>query len=243
MADVVLPALPFTSREGTLTNGERRVQRYYLAVPPRGQARPDFTITAQIALRLGQTLEGRSASLSFRQIAAQVPAFAGLTYERLSEVEPQWPLVGRGDVYYGGTTYDNHQGLGVQLAPPGPADAPAVMTELAPTRLPLASPEQGVLLAVPVMRLYDRGQTLVPSEILHPRLTQASIILHPEDADLLGIAAGDRVQVRLNGTETRARVSLDGSLPHGVALVPRSTGLPVTAPVLIRVRKVVNETA
>ena len=28
----------------------------------------------------------------------------------------QWPIVGRGDMYYGGTTYENKQGLGVHLA-------------------------------------------------------------------------------------------------------------------------------
>ena len=27
----------------------------------------------------------------------------------------QWPIVGRGDLYYGGTTYENKQGLGVHL--------------------------------------------------------------------------------------------------------------------------------
>jgi NADH-quinone oxidoreductase subunit G len=33
IADVVLPAQAFTEREGTLTSGERRVQRFYPAVP------------------------------------------------------------------------------------------------------------------------------------------------------------------------------------------------------------------
>ena len=32
LADVVLPAQPFTEREGTYTSGERRVQRFYPAV-------------------------------------------------------------------------------------------------------------------------------------------------------------------------------------------------------------------
>jgi len=30
-------------------------------------------------------------------------------------VREQWPIVGRGDLYYGGTTYENAQGLGVHL--------------------------------------------------------------------------------------------------------------------------------
>ena len=62
LADVVLPAQAYTERDGSFTSGERRVQRFYPAVPPRGEARPDFAITAQIAAELGLELEGRSAS-------------------------------------------------------------------------------------------------------------------------------------------------------------------------------------
>jgi NADH-quinone oxidoreductase subunit G len=40
LADVVLPAQAFIEREGTLTNGERRVQRFYAAVPKVGQTLP-----------------------------------------------------------------------------------------------------------------------------------------------------------------------------------------------------------
>ena len=70
---------------------------------------------------LGLQLEGRSAAMVFARIAAQLPAYAGLTYQKLAETAPQWPIVGRQDLYYGGTTYDNHQGLGVQLATGGAA--------------------------------------------------------------------------------------------------------------------------
>ena len=62
LADVVLPAQAYTERDGSFTSGERRVQRFYPAVPPRGEARPDFAITAGIAAGLGLALESRSAS-------------------------------------------------------------------------------------------------------------------------------------------------------------------------------------
>ena len=50
------------------------------------------------------------------RLAASVKAFSGLSYLKLAEVAAQWPMVGRGDLYYGGTTYENTQGLGVHLA-------------------------------------------------------------------------------------------------------------------------------
>ena len=61
-------------------------------------------------------LEGRSASHVMDRLAASVKAFSGVSYLKLAEVVEQWPIVGRADMYYGGTTYENKQGLGVQLA-------------------------------------------------------------------------------------------------------------------------------
>jgi NADH-quinone oxidoreductase subunit G len=43
-ADVVLPAQSWAEREGTFTNGERRVQRYYPALHPVGESRADWKI-------------------------------------------------------------------------------------------------------------------------------------------------------------------------------------------------------
>ncbi len=69
-----------------------------------------------LAARLG--LDGlvyTSAAAVFAQIGKAVPAFEGLTYQKLAEVHEQWPMIGRSDLYYGGTGYENSQGLGVQL--------------------------------------------------------------------------------------------------------------------------------
>ena len=117
LADVVLPARAFTEREGTFTSGERRVQRFYPAVPARPESRPDYAIAAQIASLLGLELPHRAPSLIFKQIAEQVPDYADLTYRALAEVTAQWPIIGHepGERYYGGTAYHNSQGLGVQL--------------------------------------------------------------------------------------------------------------------------------
>jgi NADH-quinone oxidoreductase subunit G len=115
LADVVLPAQAFSERDGSFTSGERRVQRFYPATPPLGESKADYAITALLAAEAGLQVEGRSAALVMEKIAATVPAFAGISYGKLAEVCEQWPIVGRGDLYYGGTTYENRQGLGVHL--------------------------------------------------------------------------------------------------------------------------------
>ncbi|MEW6286960.1 MAG: NADH-quinone oxidoreductase subunit NuoG [Chloroflexota bacterium] len=234
IADVVLPAQAFTEREGTLTSGERRVQRFYPAVPVTGEAKADFAITSQIARHMGIVLEGTSVSAVFDILAASVKSFEGLTYARLAEVRPQWPIVGRSDLYYGGTTYENTQGMGAQLSAAAgrgeKVSIPKVEKEA------LVRPKEKELLAVPVTKLYDRGTTILPSELLHERIGEAKVILHPETAKSLGVEEDQKVSVSFNGVNGEAAVKLTDTISVGVALIPRSMGLAIREPVAVKVK-------
>src|SRR5690606_22827730 len=44
-ADVLLPGASFAEKDGTFTNTERRIQLVRQAIPPLGEARPDWAIT------------------------------------------------------------------------------------------------------------------------------------------------------------------------------------------------------
>lgn len=232
-ADVVLPALPFAEREGSYTSGERRAQRFYPALAPLPGPRADFEILAQVGERLGVKLEGRSAALAFQRLAMEVRAYAGLSYQRLSETHAQWPIVGRGDMYYGGTGYDNHQGLGARLALVGAESGKAA--PLITRAVPAEPFEDGSVRAVPVIRLYDRGTTLLPSSLLNGRLAGPSIRMHPETAARLSLAEAPAALVRLNGVEAEVKILLDEHLPREVVLVPRSVGLPISEPARLTV--------
>ena len=52
-ADLVLPSAAFTEMDGTIVSGEGRIQRVSRAVPPPGEARPDWKIISLIARRMG----------------------------------------------------------------------------------------------------------------------------------------------------------------------------------------------
>ena len=54
LGHVFLPAAAFAEKDGTFTNSERRVQRVRAAVPPPGEARPDWWITAELAKRVAR---------------------------------------------------------------------------------------------------------------------------------------------------------------------------------------------
>lgn len=238
IADVVLPARAFIERYGTLTSGERRVQRFYSAVPPVGESQADFSITSQIARHMGIVLEGVEVSAVFAILADSVKSFEGLTYDRLAEVKPQLPLVGRGDMYYGGTTYENTMGLGAHLTAAAErgetVNIPRVEKEAA-----LRRPKEKELLAVPVNKLYDRGTTVMMSaDLLRDRIGSPTIALHPEAAKSLGLEPGELVNISFDGVSGDATVAFDETISVGVALVPRSMGFAIHEPISAKLRKV-----
>lgn len=220
-ADVVLPAAAWAEREGTYTNGERRVQRFYPAIPAK--AKPDFQIAAEMGAKVGVALP-KFASLIFNEIAKAVPAYAGLTYQELAKVEKQFPDVGGVDLYYGGTSYENQQGLGVQLksgvergevVAAGKVDVPSVK------RLGLT--------LVSTTVLYDRGATFAPSTLMHPRVPQWQVEFSAADAERLNIKDGDPVKVTVGEASAIVKAHVNGHAPEGVVLMPESLGARVAS--------------
>jgi NADH-quinone oxidoreductase subunit G len=230
LADAVFPARAFSERDGSFTSAARRVQRFYPAVPAFGESRPDFAITASLAKKAGLELEGDSASIVMDQAALKFKAFSGLSYSRLAEVLEQWPIVGRGDIYYGGTTYANTQGLGCQLA----LSETGKTSEVKPAES--MRPNEDELLAVPVSQLYDRGLTVISSEILQAHIGEATLCISPDTAAQYKVKTGEMTQLKINGTVCKVRVLVDETVPASVAILPRSMGIPINSPAAISLK-------
>ncbi|MEA3254199.1 MAG: molybdopterin-dependent oxidoreductase, partial [Chloroflexota bacterium] len=94
LADVVLPAASFAEKDGTFTSAERRVQRVRKAVEPAGKSRPDWQIMCQVAERMGQSgFLFEQSSQVMAEIAAVLPAYHGITYQKLDQGGLQWPII------------------------------------------------------------------------------------------------------------------------------------------------------
>jgi NADH-quinone oxidoreductase subunit G len=230
-ADVVFPAQSFVEREGSYTSGLRRVQRFYPAVPPLPEARPDWQILAEVGRRLGHAFDPASPAEVMEAIRREAPGYADVTYPALARVDEQWPVVGGPDLYFGGTSYDNRQGLGISL--PSGADSGRQL-EAQTLKAAPAIPGEGMLL-VPVERLYDRGATVLPSDNLRHRLASARLELSPSDATRLGIQSGQTVEVRWDGRVERLPVDVVDGCPAGAALLPRSVGVALVEPVRVEI--------
>ena len=140
------------------------------------------------------------------------------------------PIVGRGDLYYGGTTYENTQGLGVQLVPIAQAGGAVRISKV--RKEAALRPKENELLAVPVNKLYDRGVTVNPAQLLDERVGEAAITLHPSTAKKAWVwkRAGS-VKIKFDGVSADVLVKLDDTISTGVALVPRSMGIAIHEPV------------
>ncbi len=232
LADVVFPAESFIEREGTFTSGERRVQRFYPAVKALGETKADWRIITSLAASLGIGLESSSAAAVFLRIAEETEAYTEISYQSLAEFVEQWPPVGEEDLYYGGTTFKNRQGLGVQLAPTAEKDQSIKVQWSAP---PEFKSKKGYLL-VPVVELYDRGATVMPSEILHPRLASPVLRMSLKDAKRIGVMQGTQVELLIAGRTEELQAIAEEGIPEGVVLLGRGLGIPIAEPQYVEVR-------
>lgn len=92
-ADVVLPACPSVEKDGTFTNTERRIQRFYRVLQPLGDSRPDWLILTDLARRMGHDWGYTHPSEIMAEVAGIADMFAGVSYERLEGWRSlQWPV-------------------------------------------------------------------------------------------------------------------------------------------------------
>ncbi|MCA1659096.1 MAG: molybdopterin-dependent oxidoreductase, partial [Verrucomicrobiaceae bacterium] len=85
-ATALLPSFGFAEKRGSMINGKGRLQRLNRAVRGPGQARDDWEILRDLI----QAYSGRNGIYSiedvFRQMSASVPALAGLSLSKISDL-------------------------------------------------------------------------------------------------------------------------------------------------------------
>lgn len=97
-ADIVLPAALWAESEGVMVNSERTLTLMRQAVPPAGQARPDWQLICQVAeaMGFGAAFDYRCASEVFDEIRRFWNPrtgydLRGVSYARLRRGPVQWP--------------------------------------------------------------------------------------------------------------------------------------------------------
>ncbi len=93
LADVVFPAAGWAEVDGTQTNTERRIQRLRGAVPPPGEAMPDWWITSQLAKRMGfRGFDYEGPEDVFNELCELSPTYQGVSWDKVEHGEYHWPI-------------------------------------------------------------------------------------------------------------------------------------------------------
>ena len=90
LAHVVLPGSSHAEKDGTFTNGERRIQRVRKAIEPLC-GKTDWETISLVANALGIKMDYPSPSEIWDEMASLAPMFGGVNYEKLEPDGIQWP--------------------------------------------------------------------------------------------------------------------------------------------------------
>jgi len=225
-ADLVLPAAAPTEKSGTFTSGDRRLQRFEAALPPRGESLADYEIAAKLAHQLDLDLIQGDSKKILGEIIKNISGYESVSLAGLRYAPKQWPFVSGEALSFTGTVFKNTSGIGTQL----PSRGDTSKLKLGKVSQPRAKFSRGTL-AVPVIRLYDQGIMIRTSEVLAPRLEDQLLIIHPADGEKLTLIEGARAEILIGEDSYPGLIKLDDRVPQGVILVPRSMGIPLTVPV------------
>lgn len=236
-AHVLLPALGWGEKDGTVTSSERRISRQRGFLPAPGQARADWRIICDVAQRMGYAgfdfagpheifdeharlsgyrNEGASHADPLRR-AFDILGLAGMDKARFDALAPvQWPVRTPAELAAGGTPrlfadgrYAHRDGK-ARFVP-------------TPPRAPRHAVSEAYPLALNTGRVRDQWHTMTrtgKSATLADHVAESFIDMHPQDALAYGVRDGGLARVASRWGAMVARVRHTGGMARGSAFVP-----------------------
>ncbi|MFL9880615.1 molybdopterin-dependent oxidoreductase [Herbaspirillum rhizosphaerae] len=238
-AHILLPALGWGEKDGTVTNSERRIsrQRTFLSAP--GEARPDWQVICDVAKRMGYRgfdfagphaiFDEHARLSSYRngppQIAGHshrlfnLDGLTGMSKQQFDELQPiQWPVTRSNstDAAVTGTArlFGNHR----YSHPDGKARFVAT-----PPRGPAHLPDEEFPLTLNTGRVRDQWHTMTrtgKSARLADHVPESFVDMHPQDALRYGVREGGLARISSRWGAMVARVQHSGGIARGSVFVP-----------------------
>jgi formate dehydrogenase major subunit len=210
LAHIVLPGTSFAEKSGTFSNTERRVLLVREAIPPKGEARPDWVIIQDLSTRCGYPMNYSSPEEVFEEIRQLTPSYAGITYERLAAEGLQWPC-----------PTEDHPGtqfLHKDRFTRGKGAFAAI--DFKP---PAESVDQDYPLWLTTGRTfvhYHTGTMTRVSPSLHHELEEGYVEMNPADAKHMKIKDGERVKVSSRRGSIQIKAKVKNTINRGVVFIP-----------------------
>jgi assimilatory nitrate reductase catalytic subunit len=227
-AHVLLPALAWGEKSGTVTNSERRISRQRAFLPAPGEARPDWWILGEVAKRLGfgAGFNFNSAADIFREHAAlsafennggrdfDIGALQQVSDDAFEAMAPMlWPmrwgdLESQRRFFAKGGFYGSDRKA--RFAAP---DIPALRTET----------NAGRPLRLNTGRIRDQWHTMTRSGMsprLGSHLPEPFVEIHPDDAIKYGVSDDSFARVVTDYGECILKVAVNARQQRGMLFAP-----------------------
>ncbi|RDI66455.1 bifunctional nitrate reductase/sulfite reductase flavoprotein subunit alpha [Nocardia pseudobrasiliensis] len=210
-ADLLLPAALWAEAEATMVNSERTVSLLQRSVDPIGAARPDWLLIAQVATAMG--FDGFDFASS-AEVFDEIRRFAnpatgydlrGMDYERLRSGPMQWPCPDpdrpRNPIRYHNdgmsqALFVDEDGHRPRLAFATPSRRAVFWPR--PHMPPREMPDDDYPFTLNTGRLQHQWHTMTKTGRV-PKLNRLNgepfLEVHPEDAERLGVRAGDQLEL------------------------------------------------
>ncbi|MEN8242458.1 MAG: formate dehydrogenase subunit alpha [Chloroflexota bacterium] len=217
-ADIIFPAASFAEKDGTFTNSDRRVQLVRKAVKSPGEARPDWEIIAELAVRVEDLLERpQSAGFHFQspaeiwdEMAELTPPFQGITHQRIeAESGVHWPCPTPdhpGTPYLFSETFPRGKGQLTPLAYRPSAEEP--------------DEDYPFVLSTGRVLYHWHGGTMTRRSKLDDIYPEPTVEIHPQDAERHNIKPGDWIKVRSRRGKIQVKAIVTERSPQGLVFIP-----------------------
>jgi NADH-quinone oxidoreductase subunit G len=217
-ADVVFPAEGQAEKDGSVTHPDGRLQRLRQAVPHPGEVRHGWQVLVELSAALGHELDLHTLPDVFAALAAEVPFYPEIHVDELGGQGVRWQETEQGSDW---------SGAGAAGAPLAAGEG----TEGVP------APAGGNGLVLGTYRDLWSGEVTERNPALRFLAPKQTLELAPADAERLGVANGEQVSVRANGSAVDATVAIRDRLRPGAGFliegtkVANANAIPTGAPV------------
>lgn len=217
-ADVILPAASFAEKTGTFTNTDRRVQLVRKALDPPGEARPDWQILSDLAIRVEALLDReqsagfgfRSASEIWDEMAGLTPPFQGIDHARIQqESGVHWPC-----------PTPDHPGMPTLFAETFPSGKGRLTPISYRPGAELPDEEYPFVLSTGRVLYHWHGGTMTRRSKLDDIYPEPTVEIHPDDASQVGIDHGEWIRVRSRRGQIKVKALITERSPQGLVFIP-----------------------
>jgi formate dehydrogenase major subunit len=211
-ADIILPASALYEKNGTVSNTNRQVQRVRPAVTPPGEAREDWSITVDLARRIGLDWPYQDVSEVFAEMKLNMKSLNNITWDRLETETITYPSLSETD-----------PGQAIVFGDGFPRDGGRARFTPASVIAPDEAPDADYPMIMTTGRQLEHwhtGSMTRRSRVLDAVEPEANCSLHPSTLRQMGVEPGEmiRLSTRRGSIEIMARA--DRAVAPDMVFVP-----------------------